>query len=210
MEKWTADHEAADTEKRQEEYIARWQAAEAEAAQKKRREIGELKLTVGNERAKLGASGWRGRDIDWRLWRMEAKIVWYEKTGEVREFLNKRDEQEARRLRRQEAVEEKVNEKDDEVRRIRKEQLRKKLAGEREGRIMTQAEAERGMREVERYVEAWNEEFRREDGDAREVERRWVYDEDAWFEKKGIFAEGDKTATQSGRDNCVAASDFES
>lgn len=201
MEKWTADQEAAETEKRQEEYIARWQAAEAEAAEKKRREIGELKLTVGNERAKLGASGWRGRDIDWRLWRMEAKIVWYEKTGEVREFLNKRDEQDTRRLRRQEAVEEKVNEKDDEVRRIRKEQLRKKLAGEREGRIMTQAEAERDMREVERYVEIWNEEFRREDGNAREVERRWVYDEDAWFEKKGIFAEADKTATQIGRDN---------
>lgn len=201
MEKWTADQKAAETEKRQEEYIARWQAAEAESAEKKRREIEQLKLTAGNERAKLCANGWRGRDIDWRLWMMEAKIVWYEKTGEVREFLNKRDELEARRLRRQEAVEKKVNEKDDGVRRIRKEQLRKKLAGEREGRIMTQAEAEWDMREVERYVEAWNEEFRREDGDAREVERWWVYDEDAWFEKKGIFAEGDKTAVVSGRDD---------
>lgn len=71
---------------------------------------------------------------------MEAKITWYEKTRGMREFMNKDEEKESRRLQNQARVEKKVNERDDTVRVIRKEQLRKKLQGEREGLAMTPEE----------------------------------------------------------------------
>lgn len=57
------------------------------------------------------------------------------------------------------------------------------------------------MKEVEGFVAKWEEEFKREDRDAREVERIWIYDEDAWFEKKGIFAEGRVQASRDGFGN---------
>lgn len=161
-----------------------------EEKRKARAYIEGLKLDVLNERAKMANERWTRRDIDWRVWRMEAKITWYEKIGEIREFMNKAEEKESRRLQNQARVEKKVNEKDDTVRLIRKEQLRKKLEGEREGRIMTPEKLKRDMKEVEVFVAKWEEEFKREDRDARDVERFWIYDEDAWFKKKGIFAEG--------------------
>ena len=179
-------------------FLATWVEGEK---RKERAYIEELKFDVLNERAKMAHERWTKRDIDWRVWRMEAKITWYEKTGEMREFMNKDEEKESRRLQSQARVEKKLNEKDDTVRVIRKQQLEKKLEGEREGRIMTPEELKRGMKEVEGFVAKWEEEFRREDRDAREVERIWIYDEDAWFEHKGIFAEGGVWASRDGFGN---------
>ena len=129
---------------------------------------------------------------------MEATITWYEKTGEMREFINKDEEKESRRLQNQARVEKKVDEKDDIVRVVRKEQLRKKSEGEREGRIMTPEELKRDMKEVEGCVAKWEGGFKRDDRDVREVERIWVYDEDAWFDKKGIFVEGGVRRSKDG------------
>ena len=110
----------------------------------------------------------------------------------------KDEERESNRLQNQARVEKKVDEKDDIVRVVRKEQLRKKSEGEREGRIMTPEELKRDMKEVEGCVAKWEGGFKRDDRDVREVERIWVYDEDAWFDKKGIFVEGGVRRSKDG------------
>ena len=43
-----------------------------------------MKLDVLNEITKMANQRWIKRDIDWRVWRMEATITWYGKTGEMR------------------------------------------------------------------------------------------------------------------------------
>lgn len=59
-------------------------------------------------------------------------------------------------------------------------------------------ELKRNMKEVEGFLARWEEGFQHEDRDVREVERIRIYNEDAWFEKKGIFAKGGVRASRDG------------